>query len=323
MLSDLPLDELRGYRPDVAEPGDFDEFWAGQLASARAAATSEPSFVEVEGPIRYASVFDVTFPGYGGEPIKGWLLVPHETTPGAAVIVEYIGYGGGRGVPLDWMTWSCAGHPHLIMDTRGQGGRWLSGDTPDSGDGGAPSTPGFMTRGIASPHGYYYTRLFVDAARAVEAARAHPAAAGRAIVTTGRSQGGGLAIAAAHLADSVAAAMPDVPFLAHHRRAVDISDDEPYVELARYCRVYPGRVDQVFATLSYIDVVNHAERATAPALFAVGLTDTITPPSTVFAAYNRYAGTKDIAVYPFSGHEGGETTHVLAQLAFLRELRLS
>ena len=38
MLSDLTLPELREYRPEVAEPADFDEFWASELAAARAAA---------------------------------------------------------------------------------------------------------------------------------------------------------------------------------------------------------------------------------------------------------------------------------------------
>ena len=76
----------------------------------------------------------------------------------------------------------------------------------------------------------------------------------------------------------------------------------------------------MFATLSYIDVVNHAQRVTAPALFSVGLSDDITPPSTVFAAFHYYGGPKDIAVYPFSGHEGGGTRHFLAQLGFLAGL---
>ena len=52
----------------------------------------------------------------------------------------------------------------------------------------------------------------------------------------------------------------------------------------------------------------------------MALADSITPPSTVFAAFNHYAGPKDIAVYPFSGHEGGGTQHFLAQLAFLRQV---
>jgi cephalosporin-C deacetylase len=33
------------------------------------------------------------------------------------------------------------------------------------------------------------------------------------------------------------------------------------------------------------------------------------PPSTVFAAYNHYAGPKAIEVYPFNDHEAGETVH--------------
>ena len=76
-----------------------------------------------------------------------------------------------------------------------------------------------MTRGIADPRGHYYTRLFIDAARATDAARQHPAAAGLPVITTGRSQGGGLSIAAAHLGDDIAAVLPDVPFLAHFRGA--------------------------------------------------------------------------------------------------------
>jgi cephalosporin-C deacetylase len=114
--------------------------------------------------------------------------------------------------------------------------------------------------------------------------------------------------------------MPDVPFLAHFRRAADLTDADPYAELAAYCRVRPAEVDQVFATLSYIDVVNHGKRATAPALFSAGLSYMVTPPSTIFAAFNHYAGPKDIAVFPFSGHEGGETTHFLAQLDFVAGL---
>jgi len=180
-----------------------------------------------------------------------------------------------------------------------------------------------MTRGIMDPRSHYYTRLFVDAARAVDAARGWPAGAGRPIVTAGASQGGGLAIAAAHLAGGIAATLPDVPFLAHPERALEVTDTTPYRELAEYCKVRPDRVTQVFATLAYLDVVNHARRARAAALFSVGLADTITPPSTVFAAFNHYAGPKDIAVYPYSGHEGGGTQHFLAQLAYLRQAGLS
>jgi cephalosporin-C deacetylase len=203
------------------------------------------------------------------------------------------------------------------MDTRGQGGGWRSADTTDLGDGGQPSSPGFLTRGIGDPRSYYFTRLFIDTVRAVDAARRHPDLAGLRVVTTGMSQGGGLALAAAHLAEGVVATLPDVPFLAYPRRAAEITASLPYGELAQYCRVHHDEIEQVFRTISYIDVVNHAKRTAVPALFSVGLLDDITPASTVFAAFNHYAGPKQIAVYPFSGHEGGGTTHMQKKLDFL------
>jgi cephalosporin-C deacetylase len=313
---DLPLDELRQYRPEFAEPEDFAAFWAAEVAAAREHG-GEPSFVPVDTPLRSADVFDVAFPGHGGAPIKAWLLAPRDPAAGAAFVVEYVGYGGGRGHPLDWLPYAAAGHPHFVMDSRGQGGGWRSADTPDASDGGEPSTDGFMTRGILDPRRYYYTRIYVDAVRAVDAARAHPVAAGRPLVTAGASQGGALSLAAAALAHDVAAVLPDVPFLAHPRRAVEITDASPFGELIEYCSVHSDRVERVFETLSYIDAVNMARRATAPALFSVGLIDEVTPASTVFAAYNHYAGPKQIAVYQFNGHEGGGTRHLTAKLTFL------
>ncbi|HEX2784517.1 MAG TPA: acetylxylan esterase, partial [Ilumatobacteraceae bacterium] len=236
------------------------------------------------------------------------------------VVVEFVGYGGGRGLPVDWLTWSCAGFAHFVMDTRGQGGSWRRSDTADSGDTGAPAAKGYLTRGIASPDDHYFTRLFIDAARAVQVASVFDPSWGGGVVTAGTSQGGGLALAAAHLAPSVVAVVPEVPFLAHIRRGAEITDGAPYAEIAEYCRVYPERVDDVFRTLSYIDVVNHARRVTAPALFSVGLTDLITPPSTVFAAFNHFAGDKRIEVYDFNGHEGGGSLHFERKVQFVREV---
>ena len=60
-----------------------------------------------------------------------------------------------------------------------------------------------------------------------------------------------------------------------------------------------------------------ARRATAPALFSVALMDATCPPSTVFAAYNAWAGPKEIEVYEYNDHEGGEAFHRSRQLAWL------
>lgn len=68
------------------------------------------------------------------------------------------------------------------------------------------------------------------------------------------------------------------------------------------------------------DAVAFARPGAAPALFSVGLMDLICPPSTVYAAYNAYAGEKRIAIYPHNDHEGGGAFHQVQQMTWLRSL---
>lgn len=315
---DMPLEHLRRYRPKRTEPRDFDRFWKQTLAEARRHPL-RPKFAPVNCGLRSVESFDVTFPGYGGQPIKSWLQLPRQRRGKIPCVVEFIGYGGGRGFPTDWLLWSAAGCAHLVMDTRGQGSAWGKGDTPDlESDGANPQFPGFMTRGILNPKTYYYRRVFTDAVRAVETARHHPAVDAGRIAVTGGSQGGGIALAAAGLCPEVKLCMPDVPFLCHYRRATELVATHPYEEISRFCMTHRDKVEQVFETLSYFDGVNFAARARARALFSVGLMDEICPPSTVFAAYNHYRGTKDIRIYRYNHHEGGGSFQTREKLKFLQ-----
>lgn len=317
---DLSLDELRNYLPARHEPTDFDAFWQETLYATRAYPL-EARFEPVDYALRTVECFDVTFNGYAGQPIKGWLLLPAQRSTPLPCIVEYIGYGGGRGFPIDWLTWSSAGFAHLIMDTRGQGSVWRQGDTPDSEpDGSSPQAPGFMTRGILQPQTYYYRRVFADAVRAIDTARAHSAIDPQRIAVSGGSQGGGIALAVSGLEPGVQVTMPDVPFLCHYQRATQITDGFPYQEIVKYCHIHRDKVETVFETLAYFDGVNFATRAQASAFFSVALMDEICPPSTVFAAYNHYAGPKEIKVWPYNHHEGGESYQTLAKLKFLTSL---
>src|SRR5664279_1133261 len=73
-LYDLPRAQLREYKPDVREPADFDEFWTATLAEARSAGGD----AVLGDVLRLAGVeiTDVTFPGFGGHPIKAWYARP-------------------------------------------------------------------------------------------------------------------------------------------------------------------------------------------------------------------------------------------------------
>lgn len=318
---DYPLDQLRDYQPIRDEPSDFDVFWTRSLAETRQHSLNV-RFEPANFYLKTLDTYDVTFAGYDGQPVKAWLLLPRDRQEPLPCVVEYIGYGGGRGFPLNWLQWASAGYANLVMDTRGQGSVWQNGDTPDLPTAGAnPSQPGFMTQGVLHPDTYYYRRVFMDAVRAVEAAQAHPAVDASRIAVTGGSQGGGITLAVAGLLpEALQAAMPNVPFLCHYRRATEIVESDPYTEISRYCKVHRDKVDTVFNTLSYFDGVNFAARASAKALFSVGLMDEICPPSTVFAAYNHYAGEKDIRLWRYNNHEGGGTHQQIEQLAFMAGL---
>jgi len=320
---DLSLDKLRVYAPTVRRPADFDSFWDRTLREARGAGgavTVEP----VDPPLPNVEVSDVTFPGYGGHPIKAWYSRPAGTGENLPVIVQFQGYGGGRGLAIEHTFWPSAGFAHLMMDTRGQGSVWGGGgETPDP-EGSTPAVPGFMTRGILDPERYYYRRVFTDAVRAIDAVRSLPGIDASRTFVTGASQGGGVTLAAAGLVPDLAGVMADVPFLCHYERALSIADSDPFGEIRRYLATHRAHVDRVFSTLSYFDGVNFAMRATAPALFSVALMDEVCPPSTVYAAFNAYGGDrgveKEIVVYPYNGHEGGGPNQTQRQWEFVRAI---
>lgn len=316
---DLPLPELETYAPAVREPADFDAFWRATIDESRAT-DAAPRVVPVDTPFALVEVFDITFPGFGGDPVKAWLTLPVGSDEPLPAVVEYQGYGGGRGIPGERLAWAAAGYAHLLMDTRGQGSAWgTGGHTPDP-HGAGPAMSGFLTRGIEDPATYYYRRVFTDAVRAIDAVRTLDRIDADRVAVCGASQGGGIALAAGALSDGLVAVMPDVPFLCHFERAVGLTDADPYREVVRYLSVHRGADDRVFDTLSYFDGVNMAARADAASLFSVALMDVVCPPSTVFAAFNRYAGAKSIEVYTHNDHEGGQTYQWHAQARFLEGL---
>ena len=304
MQVDGSLAEVRAHRPELSVPADLDQFWRRALDGE----PGPPAFERVDSGLVAVETYDVAYAGSGGDPVRGWLHLPAAALRSGPLrgVVQYQGYNGGRGLAHEHVFWATAGYAHLVVDTRGQGSGWTTGATADPG-GSGPAQPGFLTRGIEDPEGYYYRRAYVDAVRAVEVLRGHELVDADRVAVAGVSQGGGLALAAAALAPgSVAALMCDVPFLCDFRRAAAVAQGEPYLELVRYLAAHRDRVEQAFATLSYFDGAVLARRATAPALFSMALMDTVCPPTTVQAAYSTYAGPKEIEVHEYNGHEGGE-----------------
>lgn len=322
---DLPLTELAHHRPLPEEPADFEEFWHGTLKEA-AQEEVLVSVRPVETGLRLTECWDVTFRGFAGDPVRAWFSRPAGVPGPLPAVVEYAGYGRGRGLPHERLTWVNAGYAVLLMDNRGQGDQYGNGGATPDPHAQAPGGPGPMTRGLLHPRDYHYRRLITDAVRAVTAIRALPGVDASRTVAVGNSQGGGLALAVAGLVPDLAAALITAPLLCGIRRALDLTDAHPYGEISTYLAVHRGAEEAAYRTLSYVEGVSFARRAHAPAHFGVGLRDTVCPPSGAYAAFNRWAELsgadprKEIHAYPYNGHEGGDAIHVRRQLDWLAGL---
>ncbi|WP_231156850.1 acetylxylan esterase [Streptomyces sp. CNZ748] len=323
---DLPPAQLESHRPDVTEPADFDAFWKRTLDQAEDAGDAVVSAEPVDSCLRLTETWDVTFRGFAGDPVRAWFSRPARATAPLPAVVEFAGYGRGRGLPHERLTWVNAGYAHLLMDNRGQGDQYgCGGDTPDP-HAGAPGGPGPAVRGLLDPRDYHYRRLITDAVRAVDAVRALPGVDASRVAAVGNSQGGGLALAVAGLVPDLAAVLVTAPFLCGIRRALDLTDLPPYGEISAYLAVHRGAEEAAHRTLGHVEGISFARRAHAPAHFGVGLRDTVCPPSGTYAAFNRYAElsggrpSKVLHAYPYNGHEGGDAVHVRRQLGWAREV---
>ena len=81
---------------------------------------------------------------------------------------------------------------------------------------------------------------------------------------------------------------------------------DAYFELTNFFRMFDPRherEEEIFTKLGYIDCQHLAPRIQAEVLMFTGLMDTICPPSTQFAAYNKVTAKKDVVLYPDYTHE--------------------
>jgi len=293
---DMPIEQLRQYKPALYRQEDFESFWDSIIK----AAIKQPINAELipyELPLRNFSCYAVRFDGFEGGRLAGWYVRPDGAGKFPGLVV-YHGYSGRGSRPLELIQFAAQGLCVLSMDCRGQNGQ--SQDAAIYPEG---RTHGWMTAGIRDPHTYYYRHVYADALRALELLAHRQEVDAKRIAITGISQGGALTLAVAALSDRPKLALADIPFLCDFRRAVAITPNGPYPEIVNFLKMHPHLYDQVFRTLSYFDNLNLAPWIACRTVIANGLWDDVCPPSTIYGAYNHISAEKQMEIYPFHKHE--------------------
>jgi cephalosporin-C deacetylase len=283
-------------------PHDYRDYWDDALDDARRHALDirrEP----VPTGLETIQVFDVSFAGWQGRPVSGWLRMPRHRHGPLPAVVHANGYGSGRLDPIDDLTWSAAGFAHLTVNTHGQGG----------------SSTGHLLDGILEPEGYYYRGVFTDVARGVEALRCLAEVDGTRIAMIGNSQGGGIALGVGALVPDLVAVLAQAPFLTDAPSALRLAAEPPWTELREYLTTYPERADAVARTLAYVDGVTSARHATVPGWISAGTADDICPVETARSAVSAYAARVSYQEWSEAGHEAGGVADSRAALTILRK----
>jgi cephalosporin-C deacetylase len=302
-LIDMPLAELERYTGRNPRPDDFDAFWDKALAEMRAVdakVTLTPAAFRARG----AECFDLEFTGIGGARQYAKFLRPVRPREKVPAVVVLHGYSGSSGDWSQYLAQVGSGMAVAALDCRGQGGR-----SEDVGGVRGNTLRGHIVRGLEdAPEKLLYRAMYLDAAQLAGIVMAMPEVDAGRVGAMGGSQGGGLTLACAALEPRIKRLAPTYPFLCDYQRVweMDLAKDA-YDELKMFFRMFDPRHERIgewFRRLGYIDVQHLAPRIRGRVKMAVGLMDTVCPPSTQYAAYNKITAPKEVVIYPDFGHEG-------------------
>ena len=302
-LIDMPLDELCRYQGRNPRPADHDDYWEAALAEMRAVDPQialEPAAFQVPG----AECFDLWFTGVRGAHIHAKYLRPARAAGPHPAVVMFHGYTGSSGDWHDKLSYVAMGYSIAALDCRGQGGK-----SEDPGGVVGNTHRGHIIRGLEDdPRNLLFRQIYLDTAQLAGIVMGLPEVDEERVCAVGGSQGGGLTLACAALEPRIRKAVSVFPFLCDYLRVweMDLALGA-YEELRTYLRMFDpthSRKEEIFTRLGYIDCQFLAPRIRAEVLMAVGLMDTICPPSTQFAAYNKIGSPKQTVIFPDFGHEG-------------------
>jgi len=302
LMFDMPLDKLKSYHGRNPRPADFDQFWNSSIEEVRLI-NPEIELIPSEFQTSFAECLDLYFTGTEGARIHAKLLHPQNVAEPHPAILMFHGYSGDAGDWFDKLGYAAMGYTVAALDCRGQGGL-----SEDKGDVKGNTLRGHIIRGLDdSPQKLLFRQIFLDTVQLANILMEMPEVDKNRVGAMGGSQGGALTLACAALVPEIKLAAPVFPFLCDYQRIWEIDlAEHAYEELKDYFRRFDplhDREDEIFTKLGYIDVQHLCPRIRGEVLMGIGLMDTICPPSTQFAAFNKIKSKKSLAIYPDYGHE--------------------
>ena len=151
---------------------------------------------------------------------------------------------------------------------------------------------------------YYYRQVFLGMIRGLDYMTSRPDWNRKAIISSGASQGGGLALIAAALDPRVTAVVSIAPALGEHTGPLyGRPDAAPNNLIMGRDKKTPD--PKIVASTAYYDTVNFARFVKVPVLMSSGLIDTACPAMTVLSIYNTLNCPKQLDLVPLLGHNRG------------------
>ncbi len=278
--------------PAIPAPRDFDAFWAGKIKQLRkvpanpvlTAKPSEKDGVDfailkmnhVEGKNVWGQVAKPTDPTnkkkYPGLLILQWASAPYPLQK------SWVTDRAAEG----WLAVNI--EPHDVMP-----------DQPKAYYDALPEAlKKYNTIETRNRDKNYFLYMYLADIRAVDYLASRPDWDGKTLVVMGTSMGGQQSLCAAGLNPKVTAMLINVPAgadvngTAHGRKT-----GYPF---------WDHKDPQVLETAQYFDSANCASRIKVPSLVSMGFLDTLTPPVSIWAAFNEIKGPKEAAPMIDSPH---------------------
>ena len=288
------MDFSIGVRPEeivspTDRPDDFDTYW---MRAKRELAAVDPQFKLIrQDSLSTAAkeVYLVEMRSLGNVLVRGWYTKP--VKPGKYPAILHV--QGYSSVMIPAYAYQGNDMISFNLNIRGHG---------NSRDNINPGFPGYMQYNVNDKELYVYRGAYMDCIRAVDFLCSQECTDTSRIAVEGGSQGGALSFATAALDSRIDLCAPDVPFLSDFKDYFKVAA-WPGGEFANYFKEHPEVTEEeIYTTLSYIDIKNLAPWITVPVHMSVGLRDVTCPPHINFAAYNQLKTEKEYKIYPFAGH---------------------